>query len=216
VRITVVGSTGGIGRALVGQALAAGHEVTAVVRESPRAADVIRAWEADRPGPAVAVVPALTAATLEPAVAGRDAVAIAVGPTGRTSGTDVNSQAARAVVGAMAATGVRRVVAVSAAPIGPDSGPAVYRRLFLPVLRRLVRDHYRDLADMEAVLAGSGLAWTVVRPPKLTDRRGSGRPEMVVDGPPPGVFVARADVAAAMLVALTDPATEGHAVGVST
>jgi hypothetical protein len=28
--------------------------------------------------------------------------------------------------------------------------------------------------------------------------------------------VARADVAAAMLVALTDPATEGHAVGVST
>lgn len=32
-RLTVFGATGGVGREIVGQALAAGHEVTAVVRD---------------------------------------------------------------------------------------------------------------------------------------------------------------------------------------
>ncbi len=35
-RITVFGATGGVGQEIVGQALAAGHEVTAVVRDPDR------------------------------------------------------------------------------------------------------------------------------------------------------------------------------------
>lgn len=35
-RLTVFGATGGVGREVVGQALAAGHEVTAVVRDPAR------------------------------------------------------------------------------------------------------------------------------------------------------------------------------------
>ncbi|MBH0246476.1 NAD(P)H-binding protein, partial [Streptomyces cavourensis] len=38
-RLTVFGATGGVGREIVGQALAAGHEVTAVVRDPDRLPD---------------------------------------------------------------------------------------------------------------------------------------------------------------------------------
>jgi uncharacterized protein YbjT (DUF2867 family) len=66
---------------------------------------------------------------------------------------------------------------------------------------------------MERELRGSGLDWTVVRPPKLTNRPASGRaPRTAVDSALPGAaFLSRADVAAAMLRCLADPAPTGHA-----
>lgn len=213
-RITVVGASGGIGRALVRQALDAGHEVTAAVRDSPGGAAAITEWEAYAVRPAVAVLDELSADALKDEVAGRDAVASALGPVGRGVGTDVNSRGVRAAAEAMRTVGVRRIVVVGAAPVGPDGGPAVYRRVVVPVLRRVFRAHYADLAEMERVLRGSGLDWTVVRPPKLTNGPATGRLRLVPDGAPRGSTVSRADVATALLRVLDDPATVGHGIGV--
>jgi hypothetical protein len=83
----------------------------------------------------------------------------------------------------MKATGVRRIVVVSAAPIGTVPSPArptppkhdpgdgvIMRYLLGPMIKTLVRKHYADLAEMEDVLRDSGLDWTVIRPPRLTNK----------------------------------------------
>jgi uncharacterized protein YbjT (DUF2867 family) len=214
-RVTVIGASGGIGRQVVRQGLAAGHEVTAVVRDSAGSAAAIREWESLGPV-RVAVVSALEAEELTDVVAGRDAVVSAPGPHGRAADPTINSRGVRAAVEAMRATGVRRIVAVSAAPVGPPESAFVRRVLVRPVLWRVFRVHYEDLERMEQVLRDSGLDWTVVRPPKLTDRPARGAVRTAVDAPVAGArFLSRADVAGEMLRALTDPATAGHALALA-
>ena len=119
-KLTIVAATGGIGRHLLGQALAAGHDVTAVVRNPrslPRQVRVVT----------VADLAAADPAVLEPAVAGADAVLSGLGPRSR-SDAGIASRGTRAVVAAMQATGVRRIVVVSAAPVRPWRHPAAPAR----------------------------------------------------------------------------------------
>ncbi|MGO4460616.1 NAD(P)-dependent oxidoreductase [Streptomyces sp. M-16] len=213
--LTVFGATGGVGREVVRQALAAGHGVTAVVRD-PARLDV-PPHERLR----VAVVADLTDEdALVPVLAGRDAVVSALGAAGNKQARlrPVTGPALRAVVSAMDRAGVTRLSAVSAAPLGPDSpGDGLFLRAVLyPVLRRALRDLYADLAVMEDTLRASGLRWTVVRPPRLLDRPHTGRYRRALDANVPGgKVIARADVADALLSTLTDPSTECHAVGVA-
>ena len=152
-KLTVFGATGRIGGEVVRQALAAGHEVTAVVRDPSRLA-------ARDPRLEVVTVPSLAdPEPLGPAVAGRDAVLSGVGPRKR-SDNRVASESTRGILGAMTAHGVRRLVAVSAAPVGPapDGDGWLDRRLLRPFITTLLRDVYADLAVMEG---RSGTAvWT--------------------------------------------------------
>jgi uncharacterized protein YbjT (DUF2867 family) len=216
-RVTVIGASGGIGREVVRQGIDAGHEITAVVRDSPRSGAAIREWERVPVGGAarlqVAVVDSLSPGALAGAVGGRDAVVSALGPQGRSSDPTINSRGVRAAVMAMRETGTTRIVAVSAAPLFTD-GPLVFRALARPVAWATLKPHYSDLERMEQVLRDSGLDWTTVRPPKLTNRAGTGRPGLAVDRAAPGSFVPRADVAATMLRLLADPASIGHAIGI--
>lgn len=214
-KLTVFGATGGVGREVVRQALAAGHEVTAVVR------DPARLPVAPHDRLQVAVVPDLTdAQALVPALEGRDAVVSALGSANnkQAKAAPVTGPALRAVLAAMERAGVSRVTAVSAAPVGPDvPGEDFFARaVFLPILRRVLRDLYADLAVMEATLAGSTAQWTVVRPPRLLNRPGTGTYRRVIGGNVPGGrVIPRADVAHALLTTLTDPTTIRQAVGVA-
>jgi uncharacterized protein YbjT (DUF2867 family) len=220
-KLTVFAATGGIGRQVLEQALAAGHDVTAVVRNP-----------GSLPGPvrAVPVADLATAdpAALEPAVAGADAVLSGLGPRSRAD-AGVASRGTRAMVLAMRATGVRRVVAVSAAPVGTVASPGLpdpprhdpgdglaTRHLVMPLLKGMLRDVYADLALMEDVLRDSGLDWTVVRPPRLTDRPLTGAYRTAPGrNLRRGFLVARADVAHLMLRVLGQPETVGQAIGVA-
>ena len=220
-KLVVVAATGGVGRHLLHQSLAAGHQVTAVVRNPDRLRDqpsrIVRCDLAD-PDPDA----------LRSAMAGADAVLSALGaPTGAQAG--IASRGTRALVDAMRATGVRRIVAVSAASVGTVPSPGrphpprhnpgdgfVMRHLIAPVAKRMFRPHYRDLAIMEDVLRESGLDWTVSRPPRLLERRLRRGYRTAVDvNVRGGLFIARADVAHHMLAVLDDPATVHHAIGVA-
>ncbi|RPF39958.1 putative NADH-flavin reductase [Streptomyces sp. Ag109_G2-6] len=215
-KITVFGATGGVGREVVRQALAAGHEVTAVVRDPARldvpAHDRLR----------VAVVADLTDdSALLPVLAGQDAVVSALGAASNKQARlhPVTGPALRSVVAAMERAGVGRLTAVSAAPLGPDAegDGLLLRKVGYPLLRWALRDLYADLAVMESVIASAqGVRWTVVRPPRLLNRPGTGRYRRAVDANVPGGrVIARADVATALLDVLSDPSTTGHAVGVA-
>ena len=52
---------------------------------------------------------------------------------------------------------------VSAAVLFPEKG------LYFAFFRWLLRHHARDLAAMESIVRGSGLDWTIARPPRLTE-----------------------------------------------
>ncbi len=84
-----------------------------------------------------------------------------------------------------------------------------------PLARRFLGAHFADLAVMEADLRGSGLDWTVVRPPRLTDQPLTGAYRVTVEHNPYRYrSIGRADVADAMLRAITDATTIQQAIGI--
>jgi putative NADH-flavin reductase len=150
---------------------------------------------------------------------------------GATSKADagVAAHGTRTILQAMGYAGVNRIVAVSAAPVSTvaspgrpnpprhDPGEAFFtRHLATPVIRRIFRDQYADLARMEDALRDSDLEWTVVRPPRLTDGPATGRYRTAYDrNVRGGSSVSRADVANVMLAALRDPKSVRRAVGIA-
>jgi putative NADH-flavin reductase len=210
-RLTIVAATGGIGRHLVDQAVAAGHDVTAVARNPRNLPARVRVVTADLADPDPAVLAA--------AVAGADAVLSGLGPRKPRSEAGITSRGTRAIVAAMQATQVRRIVVVSAAPVGtgPDPGDGFFMRHFGSRLARaMYRDHYADLALTEEILRESGLDWTVSRPPQLTDKPLTGSYRIAygrnIRG---GWSVPRADVAHHMLRVLDEPETIKQVIGIA-
>lgn len=219
-KLTIVAATGGIGRQMLDQALAAGHDVTAVVRSPGSLPGGVRAVTAD--------LAAADPAALESAVAGADAVLSGLGPRSKAD-AGITSRGTRAVVAAMQAAGARRLVVVSAAPVGTvaspgrphppphDPGDAFWMRHVLShVAKALFRAHYADLALMEDIVRDSGLDWTIVRPPRLSDKPLTGTYRTAYgQNLPGGWIVPRADVAHYMLRAATQPDTIRQVVGIA-
>ncbi|MEU3554274.1 NAD(P)-dependent oxidoreductase [Streptomyces fragilis] len=206
--LTVLGATGGIGQEIVRQALDAGHRVTAVVR-NPAALTVtgeaLRVVRADLTDPEA----------VRPAVADRDAVLSGLGARSRKD-AGVATLLTRSLVRAMEGAGTRRLLVVSAAPVGPAPQDGLLDRSVRGIVSAVLKDVYADLREMEAEVARSTTDWTVVRPPRLRNGPLTGRYRTVVGGfPPKGRFVARADVAHAMLAMTGDPRTVKQGVGVA-
>jgi len=220
-KLTIFAATGGIGRLVLAQALEAGHEVTAVARRP----------EAVTLSPARVVAADLATVepeALVPAVAGADAVLSGLGGRSRRD-TDVATRGTEAIVTAMRTAGVARILVVSAAPVGTVASPArphpprrdpgdgpLMRYLLGPAVKAALAGHYADLARMEDVLRASGLDWTIVRPPRLTNgpltasyRTAFGRN---LRG---GGSVSRQDVAHYLLRGVDDPGSVRQTVGIA-
>jgi putative NADH-flavin reductase len=210
-QLVVFGATGGIGGHVVRQALDRGDHVTAVVRDMSRLA-----VRHERLDVAVADLTDPRALALAEALSGVEAAVSAVGPR-RRGDAGVATAATRTILAALAAGGVRHLVAVSAAPVGPQPAgeDLLTRRVVLPALRRVLRDVYADLAAMEDAIRRSGLEWTIVRPPKLTNGPRTGRYRTAPENVRHGRTISRADVADAMLAAIDDTARANRAVGVA-
>jgi putative NADH-flavin reductase len=219
-KLTIFAATGGIGGQLLEQAVDASHDVTAVVRNPARLSRPVRAVTADMTGADPAAV--------EAAVAGADAVLSGLGPRSNAD-AGVAAQGTRVIVAAMQATGVRRIVAVSAAPVGTvatpgrpnppkhDPGDGFFmRHLLSHVASVTLGKVFADLAEMEDILAGSGLDWTVVRPPRLTGKPLTGSYRTAYgQNLRGGLSVPRADVAHYMLSVLGQPDTIKQAIGIA-
>jgi uncharacterized protein YbjT (DUF2867 family) len=80
------------------------------------------------------------------------------------------------------------------------------------MVKRVLRDHYADLATMEDEVRASRLDWTIIRPPQLTDKALTGTYRTAYgQNLRGGTKISRADVADLMLRSLTMPEA-GHAV----
>ncbi len=209
-KLTILGATGATGTCLTRQALAAGHEVTAVVRDPSRLAvpaqPRLRTVTADVMDPA----------SITPAIAGTDAVISAVGPHG-TGPTTVIQDSVHSIIAAMDKTGARRLLQVSGSIVA-DQGESPYLRYLLkPLARRTFLRHVcADMRRGEDEIRESNLDWTIFRPPSLTGKTATGTYRTAIDrNLPHGFTVSRADLAACMLARLDDPAVVHRHVSVA-
>jgi putative NADH-flavin reductase len=209
-KLTVFGATGATGTQVTEQALAAGHEVTAVVRRQSRLAipahPLLRVVTAD----------VMDADSIMSAVAGSDAVVTTIGPRG-TGPTTVIQDSVRAIIAAMHKAGSRRLLMLSGS-ITADEGESLYLRyLIKPVARRTFLRHVcADMRAGESQVRASGLDWTIVRPPALTSKPASGHYRTAVDrNLPHGFRVTRADLAACVLALVDDQASLRRHIGVA-
>lgn len=208
--LAVFGPTGGTGEQLLRQALAAGHHVTAVARR-PAAVPLTH--------PNLRVLPGdvLDPASLTGTIDGTDAVLSAIGSQGRDP-TRVYSHGTTNVRAAMRESGVRRLVVISAVPVSaPEQKSTLDRLVVHPLLHRVFGGSYDDLHRMEQDLhAADDVAWTVFRPPQLTDGPPTGHWRTAIDARLPGARrISRADMATAMIASIGDPALTGHTVTIA-
>ena len=163
-KLTVCGATGRIGRQVVRQALESGNEVTAVVRDPARlpVRDLHGSgWPRSPTSP--------TRAVAAPPSTGRDAVISAGGPRRARSWRGTQASPAPALTrdpAALDRAGVRRFVAVSAAPVGPlAEGEAPSPHSDLPADPQGPARRLRGPGGDGGGDRAGGTAWTVVRPP---------------------------------------------------
>jgi putative NADH-flavin reductase len=221
VKLTIFAATGGIGRQLLEQAIAAGHDLTAVARDpSSLSALRVRLVAAD--------LATTDPAALEPAVGGADAVLSGLGPRAKAE-VGVAWRGTQVITQAMRTAGTQRIVVVSAAPVGTVPSPGrpepprydpgdgfLMRHLAYPILKASLPETYADLARMEDVLRESRLDWTVVRPVRLTSRPPTRRYRIAYgQNVRHGLFISRADVAHYMLSVVSQPGTIRQTVGIA-
>jgi len=205
-KLVVLGATGGTGLEIVRQAIEHGHSVTAFVR-SPERLKALQGRITVKQGDL------LNSAELEPVIKGHDAVLSGFGPRVPVTKADATllQQFAVVLTSAMVNAGVLRVVVESVAFLFKNSiVPPAYLlgRLFFS---RTVA----DASAMERVFGESGLDWTMVRPPELTDKPYTGK-YRVREGHLPhfGFRVSRADVADFMIRAVESRSSIRKVVGV--
>ena len=198
-KLALLGATGGVGREVLSQAVAAGHAVTAVVRSPAKLPAHVGVVRQDLATPDVEVLAAAGA------LRDVDAVISAVGPN-RAAEAGIVAPATAAITHAMDVCRHPRLVVISAAPVGvvpsthqqhpPRYDPVLMRYLLSPLIRRLFDRHYTDLAAMEDLLRDGSLDWTAIRPPRLTNGPLTRTYRTAIDrNVRHGLFISRRDVA---------------------
>lgn len=191
-RLAIFGASGRTGRPLVEQALAAGHEVTAFVRDPSR-------LDVDHERLKVVKGDVKDYAEAQEAVAGADAVLSALGHT-KSSAKDVQTVGTENIIAAMKKFGVRRLVSLTGAGVGdPKDEPKLFDRAITGLLKLLQRDVLEDAQNHARAVEESGLDWVIVRGPMLTEGEKTGTYRVGYVGKDSGTKVSRADVADFML-----------------
>jgi putative NADH-flavin reductase len=179
VRVVVFGASGATGRHLVSQALEAGHEVTAFVRDAARLGtrheklSIVQGDVAD-PG------------AVARGVAGQDAALSALGVGRPLRHDQAVIDGVGHVLKAMERESVRRLVYLSTTGVRDSRSEAGFAVRLMAA--SLIRNEIADHEIKEGLVRTSALDWTIVRAPMLTH------------GPRTGVYRAGEDVAARSLL----------------
>ncbi len=186
-KLFVIGATGRTGREIVQQALDRGHEVTAFVR-SPEGIGVKNKRLTVLKGNA------MDENQLFQTMQNHDAVISTLGPREVFKPSSLLHDSALAATRAMNRSGVKRLVVLSAAA----HFPGIPNR----IASFIMRNHMRDSLAMEEIVQGSGLDWTIARPPRLTQEDYTTYRSREGAAPKMGFSLARKAVAAFMLDAI--------------
>ncbi|WP_314949442.1 SDR family oxidoreductase [Bradyrhizobium cosmicum] len=187
-KILVLGATGATGRLIVSQAVARGYDVTVLVRSAEKASGIT--------GAKLIVGDARDETTLRKGLKGRDGVVSALGtPVSPFREVTLLSTATRALVSAMKAEHVSRLVCITGIGAGDSAGHGGFfaDNVIFPLLLKKV---YADKNRQEAIVRDSGLDWVLVRPSILNNKPGRGSVRALTDlSGFHGGSIAREDVA---------------------
>lgn len=197
-RILIIGGHGKVALLLEPLLVAAGHHVTAVVRNADHEADV----RATGAVPLVADVETFDTEQLTNLVSGNDVVIWSAGAGGGDAARTyaVDRDAAIRSIDAAVAAGVRRYVMVSYFGAGPDHGIDPDDGFYA---------YAEAKAAADAHLRASGLDVTIIAPSALTLDEPTGRIDTTAER---SASVSRADVAAVIAAAVLEPATIGRTI----
>ena len=205
-KVLVIGAGGKTGRLVVEQALAAGHTVTALVHEKkedelyPATVNVVHG---DVRNPS----------RLDQVMTGQDAVIDTIGGKRPFLKTELEGDAAKALIEVMQRNKVKRLIVISVLGEGDskDQTTWLYRNLMMPVF---LHGAIPDKARMEQEIAASGLQYVIVRPPVLSDHAAMGSVRVV----PTGEIahkITRADLAHFLVEQVTSDTYVGHQVTIA-
>ena len=175
-RLLIIGASSGIGYHAVQSALEHGHAVRALARSARQMTTdhaLLEKIDADATDPD----------SLRPAVAGVDAVILAIGAAKSLQRTfrpvHLFSASTAALLTEMRRAEVTRLVAVTGFGAGDSrQAQSLPERL---IHRALLGHAYDDKDRQEAMIRDSGLDWLIVRPTILTNGRGQGRYRVLLD-----------------------------------
>lgn len=203
--ILVIGAAGGIGRQTVETALASGFHVTAVLRDPSR-------LSLEHPHLEIVKGDILEPAAFQSYLSGKDAVISAIGVKGglmHDKPTTLYSRGNFRLLEAMRREGTKRVffISASAVEISPLL-PFPARIAAKYVIQKLLRHMYSDLRAMEQLIRQSEVDWTIVRPPRLTNKPATGNYRWSVNAFLRNCLsISRADIAHFMLHHIHDEST---------
>jgi len=193
-KVLVIGAAGKTGRAVVAQAVAAGHEVTAFVQKANEYNGAnVRVVEGD----------ATDSAAINKAVVGQDAVIDTIGGKTPYKETTLESSAAKTIIASMRQNCVRRLVATSMiGEGGSEANATIWERLLLSTM---LRGADKDKAAMESAVEASNLDWVILRPAILNDDPATGNIRVFsAETGEKAHKITRADLAGFMVAQLSD------------
>jgi putative NADH-flavin reductase len=193
-KLAIFGATGKTGSFLVEQALAAGHQVAVLARDPSRLQST---------GKQLRVVKGAAdqADAIAEVVRGADAVISAMG-----GGQSTLTTFGENVLSAMKRASVTRIVSLVGASVRQPGDPKSFGRTMLHFITRLMASSALEDGERHArIVERSDVAYTLVRPPRLTDGPATGRIDhglMLKVGPTSSI--SRADLATFMLQSAVD------------
>lgn len=197
-KITVFGPTGGTGKQIVEQALAAGYEVVAYAR-NPSKLDI----ENER----LTVIQGELSdqASIENSVKGSDAVLSSLGPRGGSKDKPL-TLGMQNISAAMKKQGVRRLIITSTLSAHDSKDNPDFRtKAMVNFVKTTMHAAYEDIVSVAETVRNSDLDWTIVRLAILNNRPKSGKVRAgYVGSGDVGTQISRADIAGFMLSQIGD------------
>jgi len=198
--ITIFGATGKIGRHVVTDLLAAGHDVTAYVRNPAK-------LPIDDSRLRIVTGELSDGESISGSVRGADAVISALGPTLKPGarGTPLATGTAN-IVAAMSTAGVRRYIGLATPSVAdPRDRPTLKAKILPVVAKAMFPNALTELTAMTKLVTDSKLDWTIARITNPTDTAAKGTRRVGFLGRDNvGWAMSRADIAAFLVDQLTD------------
>ncbi len=198
--ITIFGGTGATGLLLIEKALESGHLVTVFARTPSKILPIqnenLRIVKGELTEPD----------KIEEAIKNADAVISVLGPNQKTKGL-VIADGIKSIVDTMKKNGVKRLIA-TATPSFKDSNDKFQFGFAFGIfmIKALIKDSYNNIVLTGKYISESGLDWTIVRLPMLSDKPASGKIKAgyTGDGTVSLFSLSRVDLAYFLLQQLTD------------